>query len=131
MYGVILDEPPAEIPKIKPIPKPCLAIGTFWRGTQPSIPIHTVRNSSIQGSLKGLPAEHIEDSNKMNITQLARSDKLARTFRVRAAPILGTELHDPVIFASCFDHLPTLPDVVAGRLFDVDILARLASPDRS
>ena len=38
--------------------------------------------------------------------------------------------HDPVVLAGGLDHPPAFADVVADRLLDVDVLARLAGPDR-
>jgi len=38
-------------------------------------------------------------------------------------------LDDPAVSPRRLDELPPLPDVVGKRLFDVDILPRLAGPD--
>ena len=48
---------------------------------------------------------------------------------VRDAAALHPDLHHAVVFASGGHHLPAFENVVAGGLFAVHILARLAGPD--
>src|SRR5207248_2524945 len=47
---------------------------------------------------------------------------------VRSA--IGAVLHDAVILLGGAHHLPAFPPEMRARLFDVDVLARLAGPDR-
>src|SRR5262249_37248078 len=47
-----------------------------------------------------------------------------------AAALLRTMLHHPAVAAGWLDAAPPLVDVVAEGLFDVDVLACLAGPDR-
>ena len=49
--------------------------------------------------------------------------------RLRAAE-LHAVLDDPAMLLGRLDHLPPFVDVVAPRLLDVHVLARLAGPDR-
>ncbi len=49
----------------------------------------------------------------------------------RVMPVtLVAELHDPLVLSGGLDHLAALPEIVAQRLLDVDVLAGLAGPDR-
>src|SRR4051812_33716613 len=46
-----------------------------------------------------------------------------------AAPALRAMLDDPAILGGCLDAFSPLVGIVANRLFNVDVLARLAGPD--
>ena len=67
----------------------------------------------------------------MDLAELARLQVLDRRGGVRCAAALGADLHDPAVLPRGLDHLAALPDAVAGRLLDVDVLAGLAGPDRA
>ncbi len=43
---------------------------------------------------------------------------------------MSAGLHDPVVFSCRGDHLAAFPYIVRDRLFDVNVLAGLARPDR-
>ena len=49
---------------------------------------------------------------------------------MRGAAALGADLHDAVVPPGRIDHAPALEQVVRDRFLDVDVLARLAGPDR-
>ena len=44
--------------------------------------------------------------------------------------VLRADFHDAFVLASGLDHFPAFPNVVRSRLFDIYVLARLASPNR-
>lgn len=71
------------------------------------------------------PASHVD------VPDAPFMQKLDRCPGILAGPILEPDLHQYVIGASRMDHLATLPQLVAGRLFHVDVLPSLRRPDSS
>src|SRR5262249_35083504 len=43
---------------------------------------------------------------------------------------LDTSLDNPIVFASCFDELPSFPNVVRNGFFDIHVFAGLNGPNR-
>ena len=78
-------------------------------------------------ALAGLVAEGARDEQLAELARLDRGDGLGPA-AIGAA--LGAVLDDPVVLPRGLDGDPALVDVVAARLLDVDVLARLAGPDR-
>ena len=73
--------------------------------------------------LKHRPLRHVNLADHAVVEQLNCLDL------VRHAAALRPDLHHAARFARHFDHALALVDVVAGGLFAVDVLARLAGPD--
>ncbi len=49
---------------------------------------------------------------------------------MRPAPPLRPHLDDPLVFAGRLHHAPAFDEIVRNRLLDIDVLARLARPNR-
>ena len=64
------------------------------------------------------------------LAELARLDRRGGQGPVVAGTALRAVLDDPVVPPGGLDGDPAFMDVVAARFFDVDVLARLAAPDR-
>ena len=47
------------------------------------------------------------------------------------ATALGSRLNDPVVLASSLDHPAAFANIVAHRLFDINVFAGLTGPDRT
>ena len=73
--------------------------------------------------LKQRPLRQVDLADHAFVQQLHRLDL------VRRAAALRADLHHALVFARGLDHLLPFEDVVAGGLFDVDVLAGLAGPD--
>ncbi len=71
-----------------------------------------------------------EGARDQQLAELARLDRRGGQGPVAAGAALGAVLDDPVVPPRGLDGDPAFVDVVAARLFDVDVLARLAAPDR-
>ena len=77
-------------------------------------------------ALAGLVAEPARDEQ---LAVLARLDDLGHPGPRLHAPALRAVLDDPVVLPRGLDGDAAFVDVVAARLLDVDVLARLAAPD--
>ena len=75
-------------------------------------------------SLVGHAAGHVE------LADHALLELLHAFAHVGAGAVLRADLHHAAVLAGRFDHLAAFPDAPGGRLLDVDVLARLAGPDR-
>ena len=75
-----------------------------------------------------LPQPVDEAAHEPHLAEVALVDVVDRLAESRIRAALRSRLHDALVLAGRLDHLPALPDVVADRLLDVDILARLAGP---
>ncbi len=62
-----------------------------------------------------------------DLADRAGMDVLDRVLDVSHGPAARARLDDPIVFASGLNHPPPFDDVVADRLLDVNILARLAA----
>ena len=71
-----------------------------------------------------------EGSRDLKLAELSRLDHGNRMSPIPRGTALRTVLDDPVVTPRGFDGHPTFVHVVAARFFDVDVLARLAGPDR-
>ena len=56
-------------------------------------------------------------------------DQLGEVGPLDARPALRAVLNDALVFTRCLDGDPSLVDVMAARLLDVDVLAGLGAPD--
>ena len=61
---------------------------------------------------------------------LAAAQAVEHPAEERARPVLGADLDHAAVLAGRRHHLLPFPQVVRERLLDVDVLARLAGPDR-
>ena len=61
---------------------------------------------------------------------LAAAQEIKRPAQEYARPILGAHLDHAAIFSGRRHHLLSFPQVVGKRFLDVNVLARLSSPDR-
>src|SRR5262249_8318846 len=68
-------------------------------------------------------------AGQLHLADLARVHVLDRLAQPPAGAALRARLADLVQLAGHFDNAPTLADVVADRLLDVDVLAGLHGPD--
>ena len=62
--------------------------------------------------------------------ELAAAQAVEHPAEERAGPVLGADLDHAAVLAGRRHHLLPFPQVVRERLLDVDVLARLAGPDR-
>ena len=62
--------------------------------------------------------------------ELAAAQAVEHPAEERARPVLGADLDHAAVLAGRRHHLLPFPQVVRERLLDVDVLARLAGPDR-
>ena len=71
----------------------------------------------------------IVDAAEVDSAQLALGDVFLGGHVVGGAAVLRAHLDDPLVLPGGLDQLAALPAVVAQRLLDVHVLARLAAPD--
>src|SRR5207249_2063647 len=69
-------------------------------------------------------------AGRRGLAQLAGADQLGGPGQAGTAAALRAQLDHAVVLAGGLDHAPAFAEVVAGRLFHVDVLAGLAGPDR-
>src|SRR5438445_10739432 len=106
--------------------------GIIWArrsGAQPEVPIEAGGAGAVR--LRGPPAAalQVEDLHELDLSQLAAANVVAGGHVVWRAAVLGADLEDAVVLAGGVDHLPSLPYAQRHVLLDVNVLARLASPD--
>ncbi len=116
----IVEEPPVR--SLEPLP----VEGHHRRRSEVHVPVHPLGNFGIGDLLARHVAAVVPDAHEVHVTDLAALDDLLDLLVMRRRSMLRAVLDDAVVLPGCLDHLPPLDDVVAERLFDVDILARLA-----
>ena len=79
--------------------------------------------------MKRPAALEVEHLDQANVAKFARLNVVASSEIVRCTTILGADLHDALVLPRRLDELATLPNVVAERFLDVNILTRIAGPD--
>ena len=132
VYALVADVAVARVPEPMPVVRREIRlIRPLRRGPQPDV--------EIEACGRGLRLGHA--NRPAGFAAIALGDQQLAVFAglhgrdfgrpILAAALLRAVLHDAAIFGRRFDALAALEHVVADRLFDVHVLASLASPDRN
>ena len=100
------------------------------RRAEPEVEIDLARAASVFGLTPMLPARLVAQAARdEQLAELARLDDLDGLRPLALDAALRAVLDDPVVLPRGLDGDAAFVDVVAARLLDVDVLARLAGPD--
>ena len=102
---------------------------TLRRRPQEQVPVHARRHGAVLLVSDRTAALEAQSLGHVNLTDEAALHGLHRPDLERHAAVLRTDLHDALGFIGHLRHPQAFMDVVAGRLFAVDVLARLTGPD--
>ena len=128
--GLVGETAAAEFQVPVPAPVPELAVGPFRFGAEPLVPVQPCRcRAGSDGAQVGAefivqPACHIQ------IADSALFEFLDAFPNVGARPVLCPVLDHAIVLAGGRHHLASFEQVVAARLLDVHIFARLTGPNR-
>ena len=127
---LVADIAVAEIPEPVPVVMDQVAVKILHRGgSDPDVPVQRLRRRFHRfeaNAPPGLAAIPLADKKFAVLAALDCRDFIGPGL---AAPLLGAVLNHPAIFGGGFHAFAPFEDVVADRLFDVDIFSRLAGPD--
>ena len=129
--ALVADVAVAEVPEPVPVVMDQVGVIRLLRGrAEPDVEIELlgrIRDRFDADAAARLVAQGPRDQQ---LAELARLDRRGGQGPVAAGAALRAVLDDPVVPPRGLDGDPAFVDVVAARFFDVDVLARLAGPDR-
>src|SRR5574341_142895 len=97
---------------------------------QPQIVIDALRAGAVGLLADGVARLEAEAPRGVKLADAAFVQELDRGLDGRVAAALQTDRDDAVVLTRSLDHLAPLPDGVRRGLLDVNVLTRLAGPDR-
>jgi hypothetical protein len=131
MDALIADVAIAGVPEPMPVVMHQVAVERlFRRGAKPEIEIDRCRRHFDRLHADAPPRLAAIAFRDEEFAILARMHRRNLVRLPAATAVLRAMLDHPLIFLGGFHTLAAFKDVVADRLFDVHILARLAGPDR-
>src|SRR5262249_2825531 len=129
MNALVADVAVAEIPEPVPVVMDEVGVVRLLRGrAQPEVEIHLGRRIAVGPSADAAARLVAQAARHEQPAIAARADVLDRVDHGTAARLRAV-LDDDVVPARRRDGDATFLDVVAGRLFDIDVLAGLSRPD--
>ena len=117
---------PEEVPVVMEV---ILVEWSQRRRSQPQVVVHPGRRRAVGDHADRIAAAIDDRLACVNLPESAIPQELDGLAEQRPAAALRAGLHDAVVAACRVDHAPPFDDVVADRLFAVDILAGLARHD--
>src|SRR5439155_20049819 len=103
---------------------------THRRRPQPQIVMNARRHRAVRGYSDRISKTIDDGLPRVDLAQSAVAQELDGLAENGAAAPLRSDRDDTVVSSSGFDHPSAFDDVMADGFLDVDVLARLARPDR-
>src|ERR1041384_758188 len=100
------------------------------RGSLPEVVVDPFRHRRVGQFPDRGPSVVAESPRDLDLAELPRAEEFHRRPQALERARVVPHLDDLVVLARRLDELALLPNVVADRLFDVDVLPRLDRPDR-
>jgi hypothetical protein len=101
-----------------------------WCGAEPEVVVHSGGRRRIRGHADRIALAIHDGLARVDLPQPAIPQELHRPAQHEAAATLRADRDDPAVPARRLDHAAAFSDVVADRLLDVDVLARLTRVNR-
>ena len=117
---------PEEVPVVVEV---ILVERSQRRRSQPQVVVHAGGRRAVGHHADRIAAAIDDRLARVDLPEPAVTEKLDGLAEQRPAAALRAGLHDTVVAADRVDHAPAFDDVVADRLFAVDVLASLARHD--
>ena len=100
---------------------------THWSWPEPVVVVHAGRRFTVWNWTYWTLTRAFPGLGKTHFPEFSTGNVINRPAVMQPATSLGAHLRDTLVFASRHHHRATLHDIVAIRLFHVDILASLTS----
>ena len=105
-------------------------IGHHRRGTDPQVVVERLGRLGGLGMADRFALLTVPGFRDQHLANDSALQSLHGLAHVRGAAALRADLHHALVAAGGLDHQPAFADVVAARLFDVDVLAGVAGQNR-
>src|SRR5690606_20657529 len=123
--GISISGIPMPMPVVMPS---FFVVRSILGWSEPHIVVETFRWPAIGRNSKRIPGFETGPPGHVHVSYSSFMKKFHRFPDIFDRSVLKSDLHAAVVFPGGFDHLPAFEYIVAGRLFDVNVLSGLTGP---